>query len=403
MGNERKRGKLADLNASAARRAQTRFSRRSSATRRPARGVRYVITLDTDTQLPRDAARQLVGTIAHPLNRPRFDPERGAWCEGYGILQPRVGDSMPSAGARWFCALFGSEPGIDPYTRAVSDVYQDLFGEGSFIGKGIYDVDAFEAALAGRFPENRILSHDLLEGCYARVGAGQRRRSCYERLSARATAPTSAGATAGSAATGRSAAVAAAAGPRAGEAAQRNPLSALSRGRYSTTCGAAWCPPALTRCSCSAGHSAAGPVLDAAGSWPSSLFRALIARWSPTWSVAQTADAAAGRTCARCRASIGRSSRAPCCASPACPTKPASAWTRSCARYAMLVTHRQMLEWTTSGEVDDARRNTLSGSLRAMGFAPLAALATLLLLCTSRPEALWPATPLLLLWVFAPL
>ena len=132
--------------------------------------VRYVITLDTDTQLPRDSARQFVGAMAHPLNRPRFDERRQRVSGGYGILQPRMAASLPAANRSRYARLFGSEPGIDPYTRSVSDVYQDLFGEGSFIGKGIYEVDAFERALKDRFPENRILSHDLLEGCYARSG-----------------------------------------------------------------------------------------------------------------------------------------------------------------------------------------------------------------------------------------
>jgi hypothetical protein len=108
--------------------------------------------------------------MAHPLNRARYDEDKQRICEGYCILQPRVAVSM--AGTNWsrYARLFGSEPGIDPYTRAVSDVYQDLFHEGSFIGKGIYDVDAFERVLAGRLPENRILSHDLVEGCYTRAG-----------------------------------------------------------------------------------------------------------------------------------------------------------------------------------------------------------------------------------------
>ena len=137
--------------------------------------VKYVITLDTDTQLPRDSARQFVGVMAHPLNRARFaDAGEAAGgervIEGYGILQPRVGISLPGANRSWYARLHGGDPGIDPYTRAVSDVYQDVFGEGSFIGKGIYDVDAFEPALGDRFPENRILSHDLIEGCYARSG-----------------------------------------------------------------------------------------------------------------------------------------------------------------------------------------------------------------------------------------
>ena len=132
--------------------------------------MKYVITLDTDTQLPRDSAWQFVGAMAHPLNRARYDEDRQRIDEGYGILQPRVAVSLPGMNRSRYARLCGSEPGIDPYTRVVSDVYQDLFGEGSFIGKGIYDVDAFERALKGRFPENRILSHDLLEGCYARAG-----------------------------------------------------------------------------------------------------------------------------------------------------------------------------------------------------------------------------------------
>src|SRR5688572_5298430 len=108
--------------------------------------------------------------MAHPLNRARYDEKRQCVSEGYGILQPRMAISLPSTNRSRYVRLYGPEPGIDPYTRAVSDVYQDLFGEGSFIGKGIYDVDAFERSLKGRFPENRILSHDLLEGSYARAG-----------------------------------------------------------------------------------------------------------------------------------------------------------------------------------------------------------------------------------------
>ncbi|HWY86963.1 MAG TPA: glucoamylase family protein, partial [Gemmataceae bacterium] len=130
-------------------------------------GVRYVITLDTDTELPRDAAQQMAGTMAHILNRPAYDPARRRIVSGYGILQPRVGVSLPSSRRSWFVRLFGGDPGVDPYTRVVSDVYQDLFGEGSFIGKGIYDVHAFEQC-CGDFPENAVLSHDLLESAYVR-------------------------------------------------------------------------------------------------------------------------------------------------------------------------------------------------------------------------------------------
>jgi hypothetical protein len=167
MGYERKRGKLAEFNRILRGGGAGCFSETVGAID-AIQSVKYVITLDADTQLPRDAARQLVGAMAHPLNRPVFDGTGEIVAEGYGILQPRVGVSLPTARRSWFSRLFAGEAGIDPYTRAVSDVYQDLFREGSFIGKGIYDVDAFERAMKGRFPENTILSHDLLESCHAR-------------------------------------------------------------------------------------------------------------------------------------------------------------------------------------------------------------------------------------------
>ena len=167
MGYERKRGKLVEFNALLRGGDRERFSEIVGDTA-ILTAIKYVITLDTDTQLPRDAARQLVGTMAHPLNRPVFDGPRGIVAEGYGILQPRVGVSLPSARRSWFVRLFAGDTGIDPYTREVSDVYQDVFREGSFIGKGIYDVDAFQRAMNGRCPENTVLSHDLLEACHAR-------------------------------------------------------------------------------------------------------------------------------------------------------------------------------------------------------------------------------------------
>jgi cyclic beta-1,2-glucan synthetase len=111
-----------------------------------------------------------VGTLAHPLNRAIYDPNLGRVVAGYGILQPRVGVSLPSAQRSPFAAILSGQPGVDPYTTAVSDVYQDLYAEGSFTGKGIYDVDAFRLATRGRFPENTLLSHDLIEGNYARAG-----------------------------------------------------------------------------------------------------------------------------------------------------------------------------------------------------------------------------------------
>ena len=168
MGYERKRGKLEHLNAYLRGGAGDAFAEVvGDLSALP--GVRYVITLDSDTQLPRDSARKLVGSMAHPLNRALYDPRRGRVVEGYGILQPRVSIALESGARSLFARLAAGDVGIDPYTHEVSDVYQDLFGEGSFIGKGIYDVDAFRAATEGRFPENLVLSHDLLESGYVRA------------------------------------------------------------------------------------------------------------------------------------------------------------------------------------------------------------------------------------------
>lgn len=169
MGYERKRGKLADLNTLLLGNGENNFSH-ITGEKEILKTIKYVITLDTDTELPRDSARQLVGTMSHTLNKPYFDQKKKRVTEGYTILQPRVAVSLPGTNRSRYARLFGSDPGIDPYTRAVSDVYQDLFEEGSFIGKGIYEVESFERALKDRFSENRILSHDLLEGCYARSG-----------------------------------------------------------------------------------------------------------------------------------------------------------------------------------------------------------------------------------------
>ncbi len=169
MGEERKRGKLEDLNAFLRGGARDRFSTVVGDTHGLGQ-IRYVITLDTDTQLPRDAARKFVATMVHPLNRPQIDLKERRVVEGYGILQPRVAASLPSENASRYEILCGGEPGIDPYTRTVSDVYQDVFYEGSFVGKGIYDIDTFETVLGDRLPDNQILSHDLLEGCYLRAG-----------------------------------------------------------------------------------------------------------------------------------------------------------------------------------------------------------------------------------------
>ena len=171
IGWERKRGKLHELNRLLRGAADTNYVGTGGQQPMVPTGIRYVITLDADTRLPRDAVRRLVGKMAHPINQPRFDAEVGRVVEGYGILQPRVTPSLPMGGTGSVLQrLLASFSGIDPYASAVSDVYQDLCGEGSYVGKGIYDVDAFEAALAGRVPENVLLSHDLFEGIFARAG-----------------------------------------------------------------------------------------------------------------------------------------------------------------------------------------------------------------------------------------
>ncbi len=181
MGWERKRGKLAELNALLRGTSDTSFvgqpQQLDASAATPVlscwvpSAVRYVITLDADTQLPRDAAIRLIGKMAHPLNRPQFDPVAQRIHSGYGILQPRVTPALAlDHAASRYQRLFTGPAGIDPYAAAASDLYQDLFGEGSFTGKGIYDVDAFSAALSDRIGENAMLSHDLFEGVFARSG-----------------------------------------------------------------------------------------------------------------------------------------------------------------------------------------------------------------------------------------
>jgi cyclic beta-1,2-glucan synthetase len=169
MGWERKRGKLEELNRLLRGATDTSYDVQVGE-RSVLPDVRYCITLDSDTRLPRDGAKKLVGVIVHPLNRARLDPRSGRVTEGYGILQPRVSVTTASAAGSRFARIYAGHTGVDPYTTAVSDTYQDLFGEGSFTGKGLYDVDAFAAALEGRVPDNTLLSHDLFEGIHARTG-----------------------------------------------------------------------------------------------------------------------------------------------------------------------------------------------------------------------------------------
>src|SRR5437773_420364 len=171
IGWERKRGKLEELNQFLIGESTPELEGFLHAgDRAQLEGIRFVITLDADTQLLRDTARRMIETLAHPLNQARLSPDGRQVVRGYTIIQPSVSASLPSATATWFSRIFADPRGIDPYTHAVSDVYQDLVGEGSYHGKGIYDLQTFHRLLSGRFPMAHLLSHDLLEGCHVRVG-----------------------------------------------------------------------------------------------------------------------------------------------------------------------------------------------------------------------------------------
>ena len=168
MGWERKRGKLMDLNNLLRGQFDSFPVKVGDLSLLPS--IRFVITLDADTELPRGSAHRLVGTLAHPLNQAVIDPEKGMVVAGYGILQPRVGISVQSTARSRLASIYSGQTGLDIYTHATSDVYQDLYGEGIFVGKGIYEVKTLERVLARRFPRNALLSHDLIEGAYARAG-----------------------------------------------------------------------------------------------------------------------------------------------------------------------------------------------------------------------------------------
>ncbi|NLL52356.1 MAG: glycosyl transferase family 36, partial [Peptococcaceae bacterium] len=169
MGWERKRGKLIEFNKLLLNEGETSFYIQAGSIE-SLKDIVYVITLDADTILPKDAAGKLIGTISHPMQKARFNEDLKRVEHGYGIIQPRIGLTAASAFATPFSTMFTGTAGIDPYTCAISDIYQDLFGEGIFTGKGIYDLKVFHAVTMENFPENSILSHDLIEGLYARTG-----------------------------------------------------------------------------------------------------------------------------------------------------------------------------------------------------------------------------------------
>ncbi len=397
MGYERKRGKLAALNALLIDGVSDEFSVVVGDAGAFV-GARYVITLDTDTQLPRDTAHQMVGAMAHPLNRPGYNAHRDCVIQGYGILQPRVSVNLPCANRSPYARLCAGEAGIDPYTRAVSDIYQDLFAEGSFVGKGIYDVEAFDRSVGRRFPENRILSHDLIEGCHARsgllsdvelfedcptdYGADVRRRHRWVRGDwqiAGWVLPW-------------------VSGPGGGW--QRNPLSALSVGKILDN---------LRRTMASVALAVLAPlgwfVLPQPWFWTGALV-----------GIALVQPLAAGLLEALRRGDEPRSrhhlavalrtlGRRLAHAAFSLATLPHEAYfTLDAAVRAMVrlvVTRRRLLQWQPFA-AHDGERTTLGATLRAMWFAPASALAIGTGLLVSRPDAVVAAVPILVLWMLAP-
>ena len=410
MGEERKRGKLGDLNAYLRGGARDRFCLVVGETQALS-SVRYVITLDTDTQLPRDAARHLVAVMDHPLNRALFAGKdhpggTGTVVEGYGILQPRLSTSLPGARRSWYARLNAGDPGIDPYTRAVSDVYQDIACEGSFIGKGIYDVDAFERALGGRFPANRILSHDLLEGCYARSGllsdvqlyeeypstyrsdVGRRHRWMRGDWQLAAwLLPTV---------------------PGPGKQRLDNPLSALSRWKLFDNLRRSLVAPGLTLLLLLAWMALPRPWL-----WTLAVVAIYIlptASGSIVDLLRRRPDGAMPRQALAAVAGITARHAARIAITLAFLPYEASVNLDAIARtsWRMLFSHRRLLEWkpTVADDQAPAARqpagSELAASAKAMWIAPVIAVAAALILALIAPGALAAAAPLLLLWCASP-
>jgi cyclic beta-1,2-glucan synthetase len=391
MGWERKRGKLHELNLLLRGSKDTSFVSIGGRAPQSHSNVRYVISLDADTRLPRGAALSLIGKMAHPLNQPIIDLGDRLVTAGYGILQPRVTPSLPSGHeASAFQSIFSGPSGIDPYAFAVSDVYQDMFGEGSYSGKGIYDVTAFETTLANRVGENRLLSHDLFEGIYARCGLAsdievvEEYPSRYEVATSRQHRWTR------------------------GDwqllpwvLRARGPMAALGRWKMfdnlrrslvvpAVLLGFALCwtqPAPLAWSLLFAGAIALPPLLP--------YLVNLLARFKeftrPSYLRAARKEAIQTVSLIALRLVFWAD----------------QAWVTSDAivrtLYRLAISHRKLLEWTTTAQSKVGKSKSLPGFYRRMSGGILLVLALTLLLLVERHGVPWTAVPFLLAWLCAPM
>jgi cyclic beta-1,2-glucan synthetase len=401
MGYERKRGKLSDLNRFLINGSTDAFSRIAGESG-SLKNVKYVITLDTDTQLPKDSARQMIAAMAHPLNRPIIDAS-GRVQRGYTILQPTSAIHLVSAQASRFSVLFSGEPGIDPYTQAISEVYQDLFGEGSFVGKGIYDLKMFECVLDKRFPENRILSHDLLEGCHVRATlltdvilfeefpsrylADMMRRHRWIRGDWQIMrwllpwVPTLDGST------------------------SRNALSLLSRWKIFDNLRRSVVPAAIFAVFVIGWLAALKPVACSVFALLTIFFPLLTTICTEIFSPIATSDNFGGRSFFRKLVrEIGQSAARQLLILSFLPYE-AYVGLDAAARtlFRLWFSRRKLLEWATASETDNGGSGSPMDTLRAMWIAPVASALTFAAILAWRPETLVLALPVLLIWFLSPL
>ncbi len=396
IGCERKRGKLADLNAFLRSGARERFMLVEGDTD-AVNSVRYVIALDADTQLPADSARQMVAAMLHPLNRPVLDASGRRVVAGHAVLQPRVASALPLACGSRYERLWRSAPGIDPAARGASNVYQDLFGEGSFIGKGIYEVDTFRRVLEDRLPNDTVLSHDLIEGCYLRSGVlgdvqlvepwparysdDAARRHRWMRgdwqlagwLRARV--------------------------PAQGKRREPNPLTPLARWKLFDQLRRSLVAPTLTATLMLCWSLLSGPAFWSAAALSVFFLPAFIRIFVTLADKPHDmplrqhlANWAHGAADSLAHAVINTA------------FLPHEAWIGAHAiirtAWRMLVTRKHLLQWKASHLAHAS--TDLESAWRSMWFAPALAVAVAVLLTFQHPFALFAAAPLLLLWFLSP-